>query len=100
MANQILHINISAPILSVYNATTITAYLLPLLHLRIRLPPDLKYRIPPKIRWPPCRHDLPLGPPLEEDRLLAWPGTERKGADRYGGFVGVGGEEVVEARMA
>ena len=77
-----------------------TTHLLTLLHLSIRLPVHLKYRIPAKVRRTPRRDDPPLRTPLEQDRLLAWAGAERKSTDCDGGFVLVGGEEVVEAGVS
>jgi hypothetical protein len=102
MANQILEAHTSAhtsrtslpmPLLS-------KTHLLTLLQLSICLPVHLKYWIPAKFRRTPRRDDPPLRTPLEQDRLLAWAGAERKSTDCDGRFVLVGGEEVVEASVS
>ena len=49
---------------------------------------------------PPRRHNLPQCPPLKEQRLLPRPGRVSERADGFSRFISVGGEQVVEARVA
>lgn len=49
---------------------------------------------------PPCRHNLPPCPSLEQYRLVSWSGAIRKRADRKGRLVLISSEQVVQAFVA
>ena len=53
-----------------------------------------------EVRRPPRRHNLAIGDALEQDRLVARSGGVAERADRLGGLVRVGGQQVVEAFVA
>jgi len=53
-----------------------------------------------KVTRPPRRHNLAIRDALEEDGLVSGPRRVRKGAHGLGGFVVVGGQEVVETVVA
>ena len=51
----------------------------------------LKHGVPPKVVGAARRHDLPVRPAVEDEHLLARPGTEGEGALPHCFVVGDGG---------
>lgn len=95
---RLIHLGISLSLIlkdriPSYNATNHQPSTLKPPNLNLKSPSEGSLTKRPRSpRW----HNLPDRPPLKDQRFLSRPGGESECADSFGGFVGVGGEEVVE----